>query len=80
MAEGDAVLAVVDCGGVGGFPRKEVVAPLSLIVSAFAPVSDVRATLTPALRTDCGDTVLVLVDLGYGQCRLGGSALAQAFK
>jgi phosphoribosylformylglycinamidine synthase len=57
--------------------HKEVTAPLSLIVSAFAPVPDVRKTLTPELRTNCGETVLVLVDLGEGRCRLGGSALAQ---
>ncbi|MGH6629156.1 MAG: AIR synthase-related protein, partial [Burkholderiales bacterium] len=57
--------------------RKEVTAPLSLIVSAFAPVADVRGTLTPQLRTDRGDTVLLLVDLGTGLCRMGGSALAQ---
>jgi phosphoribosylformylglycinamidine synthase len=55
----------------------EVVAPLSLIVSAFAPVSDVRRALTPQLRTDCGDTDLILVDLGCGKNRLGGSILAQ---
>jgi phosphoribosylformylglycinamidine synthase len=59
--------------------RKEVTAPLSLIVSAFAPVPDVRHTLTPQLRTDRGDTVLALMDLGGGQCRMGGSALAQVF-
>ncbi len=58
---------------------KEVVAPLSLIVSAFAPVEDARATLTPQLRTDSGDTELLLVDLGQGRNRLGGSILAQAF-
>jgi phosphoribosylformylglycinamidine synthase len=57
--------------------RKEVTAPLSLIVSAFAPVADVRGTLTPQLRTDRGDTDLVLIDLGGGLCRMGGSALAQ---
>ena len=57
--------------------RKEVTAPLSLIVSAFAPVADVRGTLTPQLRTDAGDTDLVLIDLGAGACRMGGSALAQ---
>ncbi|MBL8718974.1 MAG: phosphoribosylformylglycinamidine synthase [Myxococcales bacterium] len=55
---------------------KKVVAPLSLVVTAFAPVPDVRRTLTPALRTDMGDTALLLVDVG-GQQRLGGSALAQ---
>jgi phosphoribosylformylglycinamidine synthase len=58
---------------------KEIVAPLSLIVSAFAPVSDVRTALTPQLRTDCGETELVLVDLGQGGNRLGGSILAQVF-
>ncbi len=60
--------------------RKEVTAPLSLIISAFAPVADVRATLTPQLRTDCGETALVLIDLGGGLCRMGGSALAQIYK
>jgi phosphoribosylformylglycinamidine synthase len=59
--------------------RKEVTAPLSLIVSAFAPVADVRGTLTPQLQTDCGETVLLLVDLGAGLCRMGGSALAQVY-
>ncbi len=58
---------------------KEIVAPLSLIVSAFAPAVDARATLTPQLRTDCGDTELVLVDLGRGRNRLGGSILAQTY-
>jgi phosphoribosylformylglycinamidine synthase len=59
--------------------RKEVIAPLSLIVSAFARVTDVRKTLTPQLRLDCGGTVLVLLDLGAGKNRLGGSALAQVY-
>jgi phosphoribosylformylglycinamidine synthase len=58
---------------------KEVVAPLSLCVSAFAPVEDARRTLTPRLRTDAGDTELVLVDLGRARNRLGGSILAQVF-
>jgi phosphoribosylformylglycinamidine synthase len=58
---------------------KEVVAPLSLVVSAFAPVEDARATLTPRLRTDCGDTELLLIDLGRGRNRLGGSILAQVY-
>jgi phosphoribosylformylglycinamidine synthase len=57
----------------------EVVAPLSLVVSAFAPVDDARAALTPQLRTDAGETELVLVDLGRGRNRLGGSILAQVF-
>jgi phosphoribosylformylglycinamidine synthase len=59
--------------------RREMAAPLSLIVSAFAPVMDVRKTLTPELRTDCGDTDLILIDLGKGRNRLGGSALAQVY-
>ncbi|HEV2007681.1 MAG TPA: phosphoribosylformylglycinamidine synthase, partial [Burkholderiales bacterium] len=62
-------------GGV----KKEVTAPLSLIVSAFARVVDARKTLTPQLRTDCGDTDLILIDLGLNKCRLGGSALAQVY-
>jgi len=59
---------------------KEVIAPLSLIVTAFANVTNVRQTLTPQLRTDCGTTELLLIDLGAGQNRLGGSALAQVYK
>ncbi|HVN43271.1 MAG TPA: phosphoribosylformylglycinamidine synthase, partial [Steroidobacteraceae bacterium] len=59
---------------------KRVVAPVSLIVSAFAPVTDVRRTLTPQLRTGGGTpTSLVLVDLGGGRDRLGGSCLAQVY-
>ncbi len=57
--------------------RGEVVAPLSLVVSAFAPAGDARSTLTPQLRADAGDTELVLVDLGRGRNRLGGSIFAQ---
>ncbi|KAF8608684.1 phosphoribosylformylglycinamidin [Ceratobasidium sp. AG-I] len=57
----------------------DVSAPLSLIVTAFAPVNDVRATWTPALRRDVSDTVLVFVDLANGKQRLGGSALAQVY-
>ena len=56
-----------------------VTSPLSLIISAFAPVSDVRKTLTPVLRTDLAETDLLLIDLGCGQCRLGGSVLNQVF-
>jgi phosphoribosylformylglycinamidine synthase len=57
--------------------EQAVIAPLSLIVSAFAPVEDIRRTLTPQLRLDRGASVLVAVDLGAGRHRLGGSALAQ---
>jgi phosphoribosylformylglycinamidine synthase len=58
---------------------KEVVSPVSLIISAFAPVEDVRAHLTPQLRrtSDVGETVLIAIDLGRGKHRLGGSILAQ---
>jgi len=59
--------------------EKSVSSPLSLIVSGFAPVLDVRKTLTPQLRTDQGETVLLLVDLGRGRDRLAFSALAQVF-
>jgi phosphoribosylformylglycinamidine synthase len=54
-----------------------VIAPLSLVISAFAPVADVRRTLTPVLEAGQGPTVLLLVDLGRGRDRLGGSCLAQ---
>src|SRR5690554_5131856 len=57
--------------------QKRVVAPVSLIVSAFARVPDVRGALTPQLRTDAGESALVLIDLGRGKNRLGASALAQ---
>ena len=59
---------------------KSVTSPVSLVISGFAPVEDVRKSLTPQLRTDKGDTDLILVDLGNGQNRMGGSALAQVFK
>ena len=58
---------------------KKVVAPVSLIVSAFAPVTDVRATWTPQIRLDQGPSYLVLLDLGRKQNRLGGSCLNQVF-
>ncbi|NTV96096.1 MAG: phosphoribosylformylglycinamidine synthase, partial [Thiobacillus sp.] len=59
--------------------KKAVVSPLSLIVTAFAPTPDARRTLTPQLRTDCGDTDLILLDLGEGNNRLGGSVLANCY-
>ena len=58
---------------------REMISPLSLIISAFAPVSDIRITLTPELQLDQGETDLILIDLGEGRNRLGGSALAQVF-
>jgi len=63
----------------GGEDRM-MAAPLSVIITAFARVSDVHRSLTPQLRTDCGDTDLILVDLGKGRARLGASALAQVYQ
>jgi phosphoribosylformylglycinamidine synthase len=60
-----------------GAEQRSVVAPVSLIVSAFAPLQDVRRTLTPQLRSDVGATRLLWVDLGQGRCRTGASILAQ---
>lgn len=62
-----------------GQPR-EVIAPLSLIISSFARVEDIRLTKTPQLRTDLGDTSLIYIDLGLGKNRLGASCLAQVYK
>ncbi len=68
-----------------GGARREMAAPVSLVVSAFAPVTDIRRTLTPEIgrlqRAGAPDdeTELLLVDLGGGRNRLGGSALAQVF-
>ncbi len=59
---------------------KSVTAPLSLIVSAFGRVQDVRSTLTPQIKMDQGQTELVLIDLGRGRNRMGGSALAQVYR
>ena len=59
--------------------EKSVTSPLSLIVTGFAPVSDIRKTLTPQLRMDKGETDLILIDLGRGQNRMGASILAQVY-
>ena len=56
---------------------KKVTSPVSLIVSAFATLADVRGTLTPQLNAQEPDTTLVLIDLGRGQNRMGGSVLGQ---
>lgn len=56
---------------------KTVTSPMSLIVTGFAPVTDIRQTLTPQLRMDKGTTDLILIDLGRGQNRMGASILAQ---
>jgi phosphoribosylformylglycinamidine synthase len=57
--------------------EKSVTSPLSLVVTGFAPVSDIRKTMTPQLRMDKGVTDLILIDLGRGQNRMGASILAQ---
>jgi phosphoribosylformylglycinamidine synthase len=59
--------------------EQAVTAPVSLIVSAFAPVVDVRRTLTPLLREDAGESILLLLDISGGRMRLGGSVLAQSY-
>ncbi len=56
---------------------KAVISPVSLIVSGFSPVYDVRKSLTPQIRTDKGETSLIVIDLGRGKNRMGASALAQ---
>jgi len=62
-----------------GETTQKTIAPLSLIVSGFAALKDVRSTLTPQLTLDQGETELWLIDLGAGQNRLGESALLQVF-
>ncbi|NVK25816.1 MAG: phosphoribosylformylglycinamidine synthase, partial [Gammaproteobacteria bacterium] len=59
--------------------EKSVTSPLSLVITAFARVEDVRDTVTPQLRTDKGDTSLILIDLGNKQNRMGASCLAQVY-
>ena len=62
-----------------GDTEQRVVAPVSLIVTGFAPIADVRNTVTPQLQRDGSDADLWLIDLGRGQHRLGGSVLAQTY-
>ncbi|KAE8222328.1 hypothetical protein CF319_g4451 [Tilletia indica] len=59
---------------------RAVTAPLSLTVTAFAPVDAIDNTWTPQLRTDVGESVLIFVDLAKGKQRLGGSAIVQVFR
>lgn len=61
-----------------GAEEKLVVSPLSVVMSGFAPVNDVRRTLTPELKNV--ESALLLIDLGEGKNRMGGSALAQVFE
>mgnify|MGYP003385043871 CR=1 FL=1 len=59
---------------------KSVTSPMSLIITAFGAVEDIRKTVTPQLRTDLGETQLIAIDLSKGKNRLGGSCLAQVYK
>ena len=65
-----------DAGG----EKKKVTSPVSLIVTAFASLADVRGTLTPQLNAVEPDTSLILIDLGHGQMRMGGAILAQVLE
>lgn len=60
--------------------EKSVTSPMSLIITAFGVVDDIRKTVTPQLRIDLGDTRIVVIDLSKGKKRLGGSCLAQVYK
>ncbi|MBB72696.1 MAG: phosphoribosylformylglycinamidine synthase [Legionellales bacterium] len=62
-----------------GSQDKKVIAPMSLVVSSFAPVTDIRKTLTPELDTNI-ESILLCIDLGRGQNRLGGSVLAHSYQ
>ncbi|MCR0996709.1 phosphoribosylformylglycinamidine synthase [Serratia rubidaea] len=63
-----------------GDEQREMTSPLSLVITAFARVEDVRHTVTPQLRTDKGETELLLIDLGNGHNALGATALAQVYR
>jgi phosphoribosylformylglycinamidine synthase len=63
-----------------GTEQREMTSPLSLVITAFARVEDVRHTVTPQLRTDKGETALLLIDLGAGNNALGATALAQVYR
>lgn len=58
---------------------KAVTSPMSVVITAFAPVTDVRKTVDPQLQTNQGDSALLYVDLGNSQARTGGSILAQVY-
>jgi phosphoribosylformylglycinamidine synthase len=63
-----------------GDESREMTSPLSLLVTSFSVVKDIRNTLTPQLRTDKGDTSLILIDLGQGKNRMAASALSQVYR
>jgi phosphoribosylformylglycinamidine synthase len=64
----------------GDVEEMSVTSPMSLIITAFARVEDIRKTVTPQLRDDLGETKLIAIDLSNGKNRLGGSCLAQVYK
>ncbi|RUR27613.1 phosphoribosylformylglycinamidine synthase [Vreelandella nanhaiensis] len=59
--------------------EKSVTSPLAAVITGFAPVTDALATLTPQINLEQDESDLILIDLGNGQNRLGGSALAQVY-
>lgn len=63
-----------------GHEQREMTSPLSLVITAFARIEDVRRTVTPQLRTDKGDNALLLIDLGAGHNALGATALTQVYR
>ncbi|QPL45532.1 phosphoribosylformylglycinamidine synthase [Halomonas sp. A40-4] len=63
----------------GEVEEKSITSPLSLVITGFAPVTDALATLTPQINLEQDESDLILIDLGNGQNRIGGSALAQVY-
>ncbi|MDY7117356.1 phosphoribosylformylglycinamidine synthase [Halomonas sp. SSL-5] len=63
----------------GEVEEKSVTSPLSLVITGFAPVTDAMRTLTPQINLEQDESDLILIDLGGGRNRLGGSALAQVY-
>lgn len=63
-----------------GHQPREMTSPLSLVITAFARVEDVRRTVTPQLHVDQGENTLLLIDLGEGHNALGATALAQVYR
>lgn len=72
-------MSMKTCWQEGNEPR-EMTSPLSVVITAFARVEDVRHTVTPQLRIDKGETALLLIDLGNGHNALGATALAQVYR
>jgi len=71
---------VSDQGQSGNGEPRHMLAPVSLVITAFAPVTDARLALTPELKTNHESSQLLLLDLGNGANRLGGSALEQTHR